>query len=102
MVQPYGALIVGGIAGVISTLGFRMVSVRVLKIFEITSLLHKAYFLIPFSNCNYGTFQPLMEKKLKIHDTCGVHNLHGMPAILGVILSCIMAALANTEIYGKG
>ena len=34
------------------------------------------------------------------HDTCGVHNLHGMPAIIGAVLSCIMAALATVESYG--
>ena len=44
--------------------------------------------------------QPWMSKKLHTHDTCGVHNLHGMPAIIGAILSCIMAGLATKEAYG--
>jgi len=43
-----------------------------------------------------------MEKNLKIHDTCGVHNLHGMPALIGVVLSCIMAAVATPKLYGDG
>ena len=38
---------------------------------------------------------------LKIHDTCGVHNLHGMPAVIGTIISIIMAAKADTALYGK-
>ena len=41
-----------------------------------------------------------MSKKLHTHDTCGVHNLHGMPAVIGAILSCIMAGLATKEAYG--
>ena len=46
-------------------------------------------------------FQPYLEDKFRIHDTCGVHNLHGMPAVLGTIISIIMAARANTDLYGK-
>lgn len=71
IVQPYGALIIGGLTGIISTLGYHWLS-------------------------------PIVEKKLKIHDTCGVNNLHGLPAIFGVILSCIMASLACYDQYGNG
>ena len=46
--------------------------------------------------------QPWLAKKLKIHDTCGVHNLHGMPGVMGLILSIIMAAVATEEEYGNG
>ena len=44
--------------------------------------------------------QPWMSKKLHTHDTCGVHNLHGMPAVIGAILSCVMAGLATKQAYG--
>lgn len=43
--------------------------------------------------------QPLLTSKLRMHDTCGVNNLHGMPAILSAICSAIYAALANKEDY---
>merc|ERR1712088_538537 len=69
VVQPYGCLIVGAFAGVVSTLG-------------------------------YDYITPWLAKKMHTHDTCGVHNLHGMPAIIGAVLSCIMAALATVESYG--
>ena len=50
MVSPVGALTVGVIAGVISTLGYQHVT-------------------------------PFLQEKLHVHDTCGVHNLHGMPGV---------------------
>ena len=46
-------------------------------------------------------FQPYLEDRFLIHDTCGVHNLHGMPAVIGTIISIIMAAKADTALYGK-
>lgn len=50
----------------------------------------------------FETCQPCMEEKLKIQDTCGVHNLHGMPGILGAIVGAVTAALATEDIYGEG
>lgn len=40
-----------------------------------------------------------MQQKFKIADTCGVHNLHGMPGVIGGIVSAIMAAVATTDLY---
>lgn len=38
--------------------------------------------------------------KCGIHDTCGVHNLHGIPGVLGGIAGAIGALLASTNNFG--
>ncbi|XP_037367333.1 ammonium transporter Rh type C [Talpa occidentalis] len=70
MLMPYGALIVGFICGIISTLGF--------------------VYLTPF-----------LESRLRIQDTCGIHNLHGMPGIVGAIVGAVTAACASSAVYGE-
>ncbi len=74
-IHPFGALIIGGIAGAISTCGFK--------------------FLLP------------RLEEYKIHDTCGIHNLHGMPGLLGGISGIIVAAIADDDtrtrlVYPRG
>lgn len=59
------AMAIGGIAGIVSALGF----------------LHLNTFL---------------QKKIKLHDTCGVHNLHGLPGIIGGVLGAVSASLADS------
>ncbi len=44
--------------------------------------------------------QPFMEKHLKIQDTCGIHNLHAMPGVIGGIVGAITAAAATESVYG--
>jgi ammonium transporter Rh len=51
------------------------------------------------SYCGFRWVQPFLEKKCKLHDTCGVHNLHGMPGFLGGIFSIAVAGAAQTWIY---
>lgn len=41
-----------------------------------------------------------MEKHMKIQDTCGIHNLHAMPGVIGGIVGAITAAAATEEVYG--
>lgn len=48
----------------------------------------------------YVYISHFLEKHLKIADTCGVHNLHGMPGVMGGIGGAISAALANESEYG--
>ena len=48
---------------------------------------------------SYTTLTPWMAKKMRLPDTCGVHNLHGMPGVLAGIVSAIMAALATEDLY---
>ncbi|XP_041373232.1 ammonium transporter Rh type A-like [Gigantopelta aegis] len=69
MIGPFGALIIGSLAAILSVIGYKYIS-------------------------------PWMNAKLKIHDTCGVHNLHGMPAIMAGIAGAGGAFLASTEQYG--
>jgi ammonia channel protein AmtB len=68
MFTPFGAILVGTLTGVLSTLGYQFIS-------------------------------GWITKKFKITDTCGVNNLHGMPSVLGGLLSVLMSALASYQTY---
>ncbi|NXN13632.1 RHAG protein, partial [Indicator maculatus] len=68
-INPFGAMCIGGIAGIISVLGFHFLT-------------------------------PLLESKLHIQDTCGVHNLHGLPGILGGIAGIIVTAVKDESRHG--
>jgi ammonium transporter Rh len=48
----------------------------------------------------YVYIQPWLEKKFSLDDTCGVHNLHGMPGILGALAGAISCAAADEQMYG--
>ncbi|XP_052804715.1 ammonium transporter Rh type B-like isoform X1 [Mya arenaria] len=68
--QPYGALIMGSVAGLISVTGYKYIS-------------------------------GFLTDKLRIQDTCGVNNLHGMPAILAAIAGAVMAAMSSEDKWGR-
>jgi ammonium transporter Rh len=63
----FGALIVGSIAGAVSTLGYKY----------LLELL----------------------KKIRIHDTCGVHNLHGLPGVISGLGSIVVASMPWRSFY---
>jgi ammonium transporter Rh len=42
----------------------------------------------------YNILMPRLEN-LGLHDTCGIHNLHGLPSIVGAIASVIIAAYSQ-------
>lgn len=44
------------------------------------------------STFGFHSLTPYLEKKINLYDTCGVHNLHGIPGLLGGIVSAIVAA----------
>uniref|UniRef100_A0A8C3JXI2 Rh family B glycoprotein (gene/pseudogene) n=1 Tax=Calidris pygmaea TaxID=425635 RepID=A0A8C3JXI2_9CHAR len=43
---------------------------------------------------------PVLRSRLKTQDTCGVHNVHGLPGLLGTLLGTLLAALATADAYG--
>ncbi|XP_032598627.2 LOW QUALITY PROTEIN: ammonium transporter Rh type B [Drosophila grimshawi] len=47
----------------------------------------------------YRYLTPWMTSSLRLHDTCGVHNLHGMPALVSAIASAVVASLVTLENY---
>ncbi|XP_053458228.1 ammonium transporter Rh type A [Nycticebus coucang] len=61
-IQPYGSMIIGGIAGMVSVFGYKFLT-------------------------------PLFATKLRIQDTCGVHNLHGLPGVVGGLAGIVAAGL---------
>ncbi|WP_010252154.1 ammonium transporter family protein [Acetivibrio cellulolyticus] len=49
----------------------------------------------------YVIIQPKLQKALKMVDTCGVHNLHGMPGLLGGIIAIfVVPGAAKPQIIG--
>lgn len=45
----------------------------------------------------YRYLQAKLQEWIGLHDTCGVHNLHGMPGVLGGIFSAIAIASYATD-----
>ena len=70
VIQPYGAIIIGLVAGALSV-------------------------------CGYVYVQPFLADKIGLDDTCGVHNLHGMPGIMGALGGAISSAVAGDSLYGS-
>jgi len=45
------------------------------------------------STFGFNYLQPFLSKYIGLHDTCGVHNLHGMPGVLAGIVSIIATGI---------
>jgi ammonium transporter Rh len=51
----------------------------------------------------YAVVQPRLQNRLKIVDTCGVHNLHGMPGLLGGVAAIfVLPGVAGAQLAGIG
>lgn len=49
----------------------------------------------------YTVIQPKLQEKLKVVDTCGVHNLHGMPGLMGGLIAIfVVPSAAKAQIIG--
>ncbi|KAK2834380.1 hypothetical protein Q7C36_015081 [Tachysurus vachellii] len=59
------------------------------------------FFCGVISTLGYIYISPYLEKRFKIQDTCGIHNLHAMPGVIGGIVGAITAAAATEPVYGK-
>ena len=53
------------------------------------------------STVGYKTIAGKIGEKLRIHDTCGVNNLHGMPGLMAGMLSVLVVLMASEESYGS-
>ncbi|NWZ89744.1 RHBG protein, partial [Nesospiza acunhae] len=52
------------------------------------------------SPLGFKFFTPVLHSKLKIQDTCGVHNTHGLPGVLGALLGTLLTLLATADTFG--
>ena len=54
------------------------------------------------STVGFKWIQPFMLRRFKLHDTCGIMNLHGMPGVFGGIVSIITTAIYRRSYYPHG
>ena len=47
------------------------------------------------STGGFASLQPRLAQWIQLYDTCGIHNLHGMPGLLGGLASVIFTGLAS-------
>eukprot|EP00298_Acanthocystis_sp_HF-20_P009312 c18235_g1_i1.p1 GENE.c18235_g1_i1~~c18235_g1_i1.p1 ORF type:complete len:478 (+),score=169.97 c18235_g1_i1:58-1491(+) len=58
------------------------------------------FFAGAWSTYGFNRIQLIMQEKFALYDTCGVHNLHGMPGIIGGVAAAIAASVATRDSYG--
>lgn len=49
------------------------------------------------SSLSFSYLQDVLKDKFGIYDTCGVHNLHGIPGVLGGLISAIAIAVYKSD-----
>lgn len=53
------------------------------------------------STLGFRFVQPFLADHVRLNDTCGIHNLHGVPGVIGGVASAIFAGLAGPAQYGQ-
>jgi len=53
------------------------------------------------SALGYRVLQGKLFDKMKLHDTCGINNLHGMPGVISALASAVMCGIATKDMYGE-
>jgi len=48
------------------------------------------------SSLGFLKLSAFLKEKIKLHDTCGVHNLHGMPGVYGSLISAVFASFSDS------
>jgi ammonium transporter Rh len=72
VVHGFVSMVIGFLGGIVSSMGFKYVT--------------------PWLKGKEGSD--------RLHDTCGVLNLHGLPGILGGMIGALSASLVEDEVYG--
>jgi len=49
----------------------------------------------------YQKISGALSRTINLHDTCGVHNLHGMPSIIGALVSVLVCGVAQGMEHGN-
>lgn len=49
------------------------------------------------SSLGYSYMHDILKNRISIHDTAGVHNVHGIPGILGGLVSAAAIAAYNSD-----
>jgi ammonium transporter Rh len=52
------------------------------------------------STFGYNYVQAFLQDKIGLHDSCGVHNLHGMPALFSGLISIIFVESSRSDSQG--
>ncbi len=53
------------------------------------------------SSIGFLKLSGFLREKINLHDTCGVHNLHGLPGVLGGVIGAVSASLADSEFENR-
>lgn len=52
------------------------------------------------STLGFRKLSGYLSNKFGLSDTCGIHNLHGIPGVLGAIISAMVISTVTEENFG--